>query len=70
MWQNGANCGKSHGNLTEISRKSKRTVGLRLFLYFVKNVNIYNNFAHISEKLRTFALGFRMMVFHPERADG
>ena len=61
---------KSHGNLTEISGKSKRAVGLRLFLYFVKNVNIYNNFAHISEKLRTFAIGKRMMVFHPERADG
>ena len=51
--------GQFVGNLTEISRKisrkSKRTVGLRLFLNFVKNVNIYNNFAHISEKLRTFA---------------
>ena len=62
--------GKSHGNLTEISRKSQGTVDLRLFLNLVKNVNIYNNFAHISEKLRTFALGLRMMVFHPERADG
>ena len=51
--------GQIVGNLTEISGKSKRAVGLRLFLYFVKNVNIYNNFAHISEKLRTFALAFK-----------